>query len=236
MVKLTLVKSVFASIPIYLLPLFVAPLDVITKLQRFPKTSYGIPMKPRKTSSCGMERALYCSGKGGIGIKSLRSINKAVITNGGRYSGERLILARQPVRKPSILEDFWCTTSTFEMDNGTALQSQRSISYDPLSGTGSSRNPTKFVNQGKAFLSGSKLVAGGFMGSLTWVKTESPNTALYYHLVCSLRTVNVVFGQHIGWNATYGGLLGTNKPFALPALSLQDMVYFLVWYLEQEGL
>lgn len=93
MVKLTLVKSVFASIPIYLFPLFVAPLDVITKLQRFPKTSYGIPMKPRKTSSCGMERALYCSGKGGIGIKSLRSINKAVITNGGRFSGERLILA-----------------------------------------------------------------------------------------------------------------------------------------------
>lgn len=47
----------------------------------------------KETSSCGMERAFYCSGKGGLGIKSLRSINKAVITNGGGYSGERLILA-----------------------------------------------------------------------------------------------------------------------------------------------
>ncbi|KAI3873275.1 hypothetical protein MKX03_016983, partial [Papaver bracteatum] len=71
--------------------------------------------------------------------------------------GKGLSDQRQPVRKPSILEDFWCTTSTFEMDNGTALQSQRSISsistsnqtYDPLSGTGSTRNPTKFVNHGK---------------------------------------------------------------------------------------
>ncbi|KAI3927931.1 hypothetical protein MKW98_023532 [Papaver atlanticum] len=50
--------------------------------------------------------------------------------------GKGLRNQRQPNRKPSILGDFWCTTSTFEMDNGTALQSQRSFSsnqtYDPL--------------------------------------------------------------------------------------------------------
>nr|DAD27171.1 TPA_asm: hypothetical protein HUJ06_028639 [Nelumbo nucifera] len=56
------------------------------------------------------------------------------------------------VKKPSISEDFW-STSTCEMDN-SAVQSQRSISsistsyqVDPH-GVGSTSNPTEFVNHG----------------------------------------------------------------------------------------
>lgn len=61
----------------------------------------------------------------------------------------------QAVRKPSISEDFWSST-TFEMDN-SAVQSQRSVSsmstsnppLDPHGSVGSTSNPTEFVNHGK---------------------------------------------------------------------------------------
>lgn len=58
------------------------------------------------------------------------------------------------VRKPSISEDFW-TTSTWDMDN-SAVQSQGSISsistnqtLDPHGGSGSNSAPAEFVNHGK---------------------------------------------------------------------------------------
>lgn len=61
----------------------------------------------------------------------------------------------QAVKKPSISEDFW-STSTCEMDN-SAVQSQRSVSsmstsnppLDPYGNVGSTSNPTEFVNHGK---------------------------------------------------------------------------------------
>ncbi|KAF8393216.1 hypothetical protein HHK36_021457 [Tetracentron sinense] len=62
----------------------------------------------------------------------------------------------QTVKKPSISEDFW-STSTCEMDN-SAVQSQRSVSssstsnqiLDHHSGTGSQNNPSEFLNHGKS--------------------------------------------------------------------------------------
>lgn len=61
----------------------------------------------------------------------------------------------QAVKKPSIPDDFW-STSTCEMDN-SAVQSQRSVSsmstsnppLDPYGNVGSTSNPTEFVNHGK---------------------------------------------------------------------------------------
>uniref|UniRef100_A0A5B7A2M0 Gag1-like clamp domain-containing protein n=1 Tax=Davidia involucrata TaxID=16924 RepID=A0A5B7A2M0_DAVIN len=58
------------------------------------------------------------------------------------------------VKKPSVSEDFW-STSTCEMDN-SAVQSQRSISSISISnqslshcsGTGSTSNPSEFINHG----------------------------------------------------------------------------------------
>ncbi|KAL5975848.1 hypothetical protein ACLOJK_020176 [Asimina triloba] len=59
------------------------------------------------------------------------------------------------VKKPSLSEDFW-STSTYEMEN-SGVQSQRSISsistlyqvHDPHIAGGSSSNPPEFVNHGK---------------------------------------------------------------------------------------
>nr|GMD76917.1 uncharacterized protein LOC109184044 isoform X1 [Ipomoea batatas] len=59
------------------------------------------------------------------------------------------------VKKPSISEDFW-STSTYEMENST-IQSQRSLSSISVSnqvlsqniGTGSTSNHSEFVNHGK---------------------------------------------------------------------------------------
>lgn len=61
----------------------------------------------------------------------------------------------EPVKKPSVSEDFW-STSTCEMDN-SAVQSQRSVSsistsippLDPYGNIGSTSNPSEFVNHGK---------------------------------------------------------------------------------------
>jgi hypothetical protein len=54
------------------------------------------------------------------------------------------------VKKPSVSEDFW-STSTCEMDNST-LQSQRSMSSisftNNTSTSASTSNPTEFVNHG----------------------------------------------------------------------------------------
>ncbi|KAI3973960.1 hypothetical protein MKX01_030536 [Papaver californicum] len=135
-----------------------------------------------------------------------------------------LRVQRQPVRKPSILEDFWSTTSTCEMDNGTALQSQRSISsintssnqtFDPLSGTGSTSNPTEFVNHGVLLW---KQVREQWLGNKKSDKRSAKGRE-----------------PRLSWNATYEGLLGTNKPFARP-IPLSEMVDFLVDVWEQEGL
>ncbi|XP_026447866.1 uncharacterized protein LOC113348992 isoform X3 [Papaver somniferum] len=109
------------------------------------------------------------------------------------------------------------------MDNGTALQSQRSISsintsnqtFDPLSGTGSTSNPTEFVNHGFLLW---KQVREQWLGNK---KSDKPSAK----------------GREpvLSWNATYEGLLGTNKPFARP-VPLSEMVDFLVDVWEQEGL
>ncbi|KAJ8644681.1 hypothetical protein MRB53_006429 [Persea americana] len=59
------------------------------------------------------------------------------------------------VRKPSLSEDFW-STSTYEMEN-SGVHSQRSVSSISTSnqisdahGAGSTSNPPEFVNHGKS--------------------------------------------------------------------------------------
>ncbi|KAF8389120.1 hypothetical protein HHK36_025806 [Tetracentron sinense] len=125
------------------------------------------------------------------------------------------------VKKPSILEDFW-STSTCEMDN-SAVQSQRSISpisisnqtLDPHSATGSTSNPSEFVNH----------------GLLLWNQTRQ-------QWVGNRRSENNnqrVREPRLSWNVTYDSLLGTNKRFTQPIL-LSEMVEFLVDIWEQEGM
>ncbi|KAI3950180.1 hypothetical protein MKW92_044494, partial [Papaver armeniacum] len=101
------------------------------------------------------------------------------------------------VKKPSILEDFW-STSTCEMDN-SAIQSQHSVSsistsnqtLDSQSGAGKDKQPTEIVN----------------------------------HVNCSNPTPQVQESR-LSWNATYDSLLGTNKLFPHPIpLSVSHLVY-----------
>jgi len=145
----------------------------------------------------------------------------------GCYTNPELIIAvdepskglkiqGQSVKKPSVSEDFW-STSTCEMDN-SAVQSRRSISSNPvldLQGCpGSVSNPSEFINH----------------GLLLWNQTRQQwlgNKRLQSHPKGR--------EPRISWNATYESLLATNKAFPQP-VPLPEMVDFLVDVWEQEGL
>uniref|UniRef100_A0A5B7A604 Gag1-like clamp domain-containing protein n=1 Tax=Davidia involucrata TaxID=16924 RepID=A0A5B7A604_DAVIN len=124
------------------------------------------------------------------------------------------------VKKPSVSEDFW-STSTCEMDN-SAVQSQRSISSISISnqslshcsGTGSTSNPSEFINH----------------GLLLWNQTR-------LQWIGSKRSENQGKVRALGLsrNTSYESLLGTNKRFSRP-IPLAEMVDCLVDIWEQEGL
>ncbi|GKV03268.1 hypothetical protein SLEP1_g15602 [Rubroshorea leprosula] len=123
----------------------------------------------------------------------------------------------RPVKKSSISEDFW-GTSTGEMDNST-IQSQRSISSISISNqsldpSSSTSNPSEFVNH----------------GLLLWNQTRQ-------QWLANKRSERQTELRQpaISWKATYESLLGTNKPFPR-SVPLPEMVDFLVDVWEQEGL
>ncbi|XP_073130246.1 uncharacterized protein [Henckelia pumila] len=126
----------------------------------------------------------------------------------------------QRVKKHSLTEDFW-STSSGTMDN-SAFQSHRSISsistsnqtFDAHSSAGSSNNPTDFVNPGLLLWNQARQQWIGNKRSQKHVQVQEPK---------------------LSWNATYESLLGTNKPFPQP-IPLAEMVDFLVDVWEQEGL
>ncbi|XVF26584.1 hypothetical protein REPUB_Repub14bG0030300 [Reevesia pubescens] len=136
-------------------------------------------------------------------------------------SSKGLKLHGQALRKASISEDFW-TTSTCDMDNN-AVQSQGSISsistsnqtLDPNGSAASADAPSEFVNH----------------GLLVWSQTRQ-------RWVGNKMTENrpqQVQEPKLNWNATYESLLGSNKPFPQP-IPLSEMMDFLVDVWEQEGL
>ncbi|XP_021738614.1 uncharacterized protein LOC110705086 isoform X1 [Chenopodium quinoa] len=123
------------------------------------------------------------------------------------------------VKKTSLPDDIW--SSSYEMDN-SAVQSQRSISsmsasnqnLDPHGGSGSTSNPSEFVNNGLLLWNQMRQQWVGDRKSRNQPKMREPR---------------------LSWNATYETLLGTNKPFPQP-IPLPEMVDFLVDVWEQEGL
>ncbi|TQD95905.1 hypothetical protein C1H46_018483 [Malus baccata] len=138
-------------------------------------------------------------------------------SNGLRIQG-------QSVRKNSISEDFW-STSTIEMENN-GIQFQKSISSistsNPLDShgtSGSTSNTPEFVNHGKFSL---RLLLWNQTRNL-WLANKQPQRQT------QLRE------PRISWNATYESLLGTNKPFRQP-IPLPEMIDFLVDIWEQDGL
>ncbi|KAG4144124.1 hypothetical protein ERO13_D05G017000v2 [Gossypium hirsutum] len=135
-------------------------------------------------------------------------------TKGLRIRGRR-------VRKPSISDDFW-SSSTYELEN-SALQSQRSLSSisasnPTLSQCSSSSgivNPSDFVNQGLIVWNQARL---------QWIGSNRPRN----HTRQSRQ-------PRLSSNASYESLLGTRNPFPRPIL-LSEMVDFLVEVWEEEGL
>ncbi|XWS27010.1 hypothetical protein CRYUN_Cryun26dG0079300 [Craigia yunnanensis] len=135
------------------------------------------------------------------------------------------------VRKPSISDDFW-STSTYDLEN-SAVQSQRSVSsisvtnptLSQCSSTGGVANPTDFVNQGKFyFLYSLSCLIVWNQTRLQWIGSSRPRN----HTKQSRE-------PRLSWNATYESLLGTRSPFR-QSIPLSEMIDFLVEVWEQEGL
>ncbi|XAR66892.1 hypothetical protein NMG60_11013263 [Bertholletia excelsa] len=125
------------------------------------------------------------------------------------------------VRKPSLSEDFW-STSTYDLEN-SAFQSQKSISSISISsqsllgqngGAGSSSSQSDFVNHGLILWNQTRLQ---WIGNKTSVKHKHSRE------------------PRLSWHATYESLLTSNKRLSRPA-PLSEMVEFLVDVWEQEGL
>ncbi|KAI4335717.1 hypothetical protein L6164_014336 [Bauhinia variegata] len=127
----------------------------------------------------------------------------------------------QTVRKPTISDDFW-SSSTCDPDNST-IQSQRSISsvstlnqilYHSSANATPGAHPD-FVNQGFLLWNESRL---------QWIRSSK-----------SKKQGHQKRESRLNWNATYESLLGTRQPFPKP-IPLSEMVEFLVDVWEHEGM
>lgn len=149
--------------------------------------------------------------------------NKPTLITSVREQSKGPKVKCETVKKPTISEDFW-TTSTCDMDY-SAVQSQGSISSISIAnqnqtlgqhgGSGSINNVSEFVNH----------------GLLLWNQTR-------HCWVGNKRSGNeeqLPQEPKLNWNATYESLLGSNKPFPQP-IPLTEMVDFLVDIWEQEGM
>ncbi|XP_021610374.1 uncharacterized protein LOC110613516 isoform X2 [Manihot esculenta] len=142
----------------------------------------------------------------------------------------------QTVKKPSISEGFW-TTSTCDMDN-SAAQSQGSMSsistinqtHDLHGGSSSNNAPSEFVNHGVLLWNQTRQRWVGDKRSMNRAQ-QSQEPKLNTHCQCMVKN----FWLCCSWNATYDSLLGSNKPFPRP-IPLSEMVDFLVDIWEQEGM
>ncbi|KAK8581696.1 hypothetical protein V6N12_071910 [Hibiscus sabdariffa] len=135
------------------------------------------------------------------------------------------------VRKPSISDDFW-SSSTYELES-SALQSQRSLSSisasnQTLSQCSSSSgmvNSSDFVNQGKFFI----IIL--FPSLVIWNQARLQWIGSGRHRNHTQRSRE----PRLSSNASYESLLGTRNPFPQPIL-LSEMIGFLVEVWEHEGL
>ncbi|KAG6411204.1 hypothetical protein SASPL_129282 [Salvia splendens] len=123
----------------------------------------------------------------------------------------------QLVKKQSISDDFWSTSTCDLLENST-LQSQRSyssisVSNQSVSCSGSASNPPEFINHGKS--------------AAMEPKPLSMDVDFLSH--------SLTLWRPYSWNASYENLLGTSKRFPQP-VPLSEMVDFLVDIWDQEGL
>ncbi|KAK8679245.1 hypothetical protein V6N13_144707 [Hibiscus sabdariffa] len=143
------------------------------------------------------------------------------------------------VRKPSISDDFW-SSSTYELES-SALQSQRSLSSisasnQTLSQCSSSSgmvNSSDFVNQGNFKFPKLKyaIIFVFIAGLVIWNQARLQWIGSGRHRNHTQRSRE----PRLSSNASYESLLGTRNPFPQPIL-LSEMIGFLVEVWEHEGL
>ncbi|CAN0838628.1 hypothetical protein LINGRAHAP2_LOCUS2258, partial [Linum grandiflorum] len=128
------------------------------------------------------------------------------------------------VRKPSLLDGFW-SSSSCDLDN-SAIHSQRTVSSVSASNqnvaSGATGVSTDFVNHGSTCCIHAGLLLWQ-QSRIHWTGSGEPTTT----------RANQAPGPR--WNASYESLLGSRNRFTRP-VPLSEMVDFLVDVWEQEGL
>ncbi|CAN0838630.1 hypothetical protein LINGRAHAP2_LOCUS2258, partial [Linum grandiflorum] len=124
------------------------------------------------------------------------------------------------VRKPSLLDGFW-SSSSCDLDN-SAIHSQRTVS------SVSASNQNVASDTGDVMLTACCIHAGLLLwqqSRIHWTGSGEPTTT----------RANQAPGPRSSWNASYESLLGSRNRFTRP-VPLSEMVDFLVDVWEQEGL
>ncbi|GJS95704.1 RNA-directed DNA polymerase, eukaryota [Tanacetum coccineum] len=78
--RLTLIKSVISSIPLYHMSIFKAPMGVLNKLESIRRNFFnGIDGMDKKNSWIGWDKILASKKNGGLGVSSLYATNRALL-------------------------------------------------------------------------------------------------------------------------------------------------------------
>ncbi|KAJ3678346.1 hypothetical protein LUZ60_002149 [Juncus effusus] len=183
-----------------------------------------------RSISAWIRQLLSCMG-GCLGCCSKSTPITAVDepSKGLKIQGRTVKNTNKSRKNNNPCEDLWSTTSTYEMDNNSAMQSQRSISslstsliqndqnnHNQAGSSNSSSNPNEFVNHGLLLWNQTRQ---------QWLANKRPTDSKSQQ----------VKEPKLSWSATYESLLGTNKQFPHP-IPLSEMVDFLVDVWEQEGM
>ncbi|GJW79512.1 RNA-directed DNA polymerase, eukaryota [Tanacetum coccineum] len=78
--RLTLIKSVLSSLPLYQMSIYKAPMGVLHKMESIRRRFFnGVDINERKISMIGWQKILASKGKGGLGVSSFFAQNRALL-------------------------------------------------------------------------------------------------------------------------------------------------------------
>ncbi|GKA77246.1 RNA-directed DNA polymerase, eukaryota [Tanacetum coccineum] len=78
--RLTLIKSVLSSLPLYYMSIYKVPMGVLHKMESIRRRFFnGVDIKERKISMIGWQKILASKGKGGLGVSSFFAHNRALL-------------------------------------------------------------------------------------------------------------------------------------------------------------
>nr|GEZ45446.1 RNA-directed DNA polymerase, eukaryota [Tanacetum cinerariifolium] len=78
--RLTLIKSVLSSMPLYHMSIYKVPIGVLNKLEALRRNFFnGADLKEKKLAMIGWNKVLASKTKGGLGISSFFAVNRALL-------------------------------------------------------------------------------------------------------------------------------------------------------------